>query len=66
MYEEVCLKYDVMMVGEGIGVKLYNSLEYVDESCREFNMFYYFDYVIINYGLGGKYDLVDWKFSIFK
>ncbi len=66
MYEEVCSKYDVMTVGEGIGVKPHNSLEYVDESRRELNMLYHFDHVTINYGPGGKYDPVDWKLSTFK
>lgn len=66
MYEEVCSKYDVMTVGEGIGVKPHNSLEYVDESRRELNMLYHFDHVTINYGPGGKYDPIDWKLSTFK
>ncbi|NRB53320.1 MAG: alpha-glucosidase [Saprospiraceae bacterium] len=66
MYEEVCSKYDVMTVGEGIGVKPHNSLEYVDENRRELNMLYHFDHVTINYGPGGKYDPVDWKLSTFK
>ncbi|MBX2873875.1 MAG: alpha-glucosidase [Saprospiraceae bacterium] len=66
MYEEVCSKYDVVTVGEGIGVKPHNSLEYVDEERGELNMLYHFDHVTINYGPGGKYDPVDWKLSTFK
>jgi len=66
MYQEVWSHYDIVTVGEGIGVKPENSLEYIEESRQELNMLYHFDHVTINYGPGGKYDPVDWKLSTFK
>lgn len=66
MYEEVWSHYDIVTVGEGIGVKPENSLDYIEESRQELNMLYHFDHVTINYGPGGKYDPVDWKLSTFK
>lgn len=66
MYEEVWSQYDIVTVGEGIGVKPENSLDYIEESRQELNMLYHFDHVTINYGPGGKYDPIEWKLSTFK
>ncbi len=66
MNREVSSKYDIMTMGEGIGVKPQNALDYVGEDRAELNMLYHFDHTTINYGQGGKYDPVDWKLSTFK
>jgi len=66
MNQEVSAKYDIMTMGEGIGVKPHNALDYVDEEREELNMLYHFDHTTINYGAGGKYDPIDWKLSTFK
>ena len=66
MNQEVCANYDVMTMGECIGVKPHQALDYVGENRREINTLYHFDHVNINYGPGGKYDPIPWKLSIFK
>ena len=66
MNQKVSSKYDIMTMGEGIGVKPQNALDYVGEDRAELNMLYHFDHTTINYGQGGKYDPVDWKLSTFK
>lgn len=66
MHREVCSKYDVITMGECIGVKPYQALDYVGEDRGEVNTLYHFDHVNINYGPGGKYDPVPWKLSRFK
>ncbi len=64
--QEVSTKYDIMTMGEGIGVKPHNALDYVDEDRAELNMLYHFDHTTINYGQGGKYDPIPWKLTTFK
>ena len=66
MQQEVSAKYDVMTMGECIGVKPHQALDYVGESQGSLNTLYHFDHVNINYGLGGKYDPIPWKLSTFK
>ncbi|MEO1623622.1 MAG: alpha-glucosidase [Bacteroidota bacterium] len=66
MNREVSSKYDVMTMGECIGVTASQALDYVGEDRNELNMLYHFDHVNINYGPGGKYDPVPWKLSTFK
>lgn len=66
MNQEVCAKYDVMTMGECIGVKPHQALDYVGTDRKEISTLYHFDHVNINYGPGGKYDPVPWKLSTFK
>lgn len=66
MNQEVATKYDIFTMGEGIGVKPHNALDYVGVERKELNMLYHFDHVNINYGPGGKYDPIPWKLSTFK
>jgi len=66
MNREVSSKYDVMTMGECIGVKPHQALDYVGEDRQELNTLYHFDHVNINYGPGGKYDPIPWKLSAFK
>ncbi len=66
MNREACSKYDVMTMGECIGVKPHHALDYVGEDRNELNTLYHFDILNINYGIGGKYDPIPWKLSDFK
>ena len=66
MNRAVSSKYDVMTMGECIGVKPPQALDYVGENRQELNTLYHFDHVNINYGPGGKYDPIPWKLSTFK
>ena len=66
MNQAVATKYDIMTMGECIGVKPHQALDYVGEDRKELNTLYHFDHVNINYGPGGKYDPIPWKLSIFK
>jgi oligo-1,6-glucosidase len=66
MNQAVSSHYDIMTMGEGIGVKPYNALQYVGENRKELNMLYHFDHMTIDYGPGGKYEPVPWKLSTFK
>ena len=66
MHKEVSSQYDIMTMGEGIGVKPHNALQYVGEDRNELNMIYHFDHSTINYGPGGKYDPKPWKLTTFK
>jgi len=66
MQQEVSTKYDVMTMGECIGVKPHQALDYVGESQGSLNTLYHFDHVNINYGPNGKYDPIPWKLSTFK
>lgn len=66
MNRKVSSQYDIMTMGEGIGVTTETVLDYVAEDQQELNMLYHFDHAMINYGQGGKFDPVDWKLSTFK
>ncbi len=66
MNQEVSSQYDIFTMGEGIGVKPHNALDFVGSDRKELHMLYHFDHVTINYGPGGKYDPVPWKLSTFK
>ena len=66
MNSEVMSRYDVMTMGECIGVKPHQALDYVSEDRNELNTLYHFDIVNINYGPGGKYDPIPWKLSKLK
>jgi len=54
MNEQANLPYDVMTVGEGIGVSKENCLEYVGEDRSELNMLYHFDQLFLGYEGGDR------------
>lgn len=58
--------YDVMTVGEGIGVTPENGLLYVGEDRGELNMVFHFEHMFINQGKGGKFDIVDFQLTDLK
>lgn len=66
MNDQSLSKYDVMSVGEGVGVKLDDALDFVDEERNELNMFFHFD--AVNLGLKeykqpsiNGWDLIEFK-----
>ena len=66
MYREVSAHYDVMTVGEGIGVTKDNCLDYVGEDRGELNMLYHFDHMQLDSSSGGRFDPKPWNLSDFK
>ena len=66
MHEEVLQHYDVMTVGEGVGIAPAQANLYVGESRKELNMIFHFGHMFIDHGPGGKFDIVDFKLSEFK
>ncbi len=58
--------YDVMTVGEGIGVTPENGLLYVGEDRNELNMVFHFEHMLIDHGKGGKFDIVDFELTDLK
>ncbi len=66
MVRESVGHYDVMTVGEGIGVTPENALLYVGEDREELNMVFHFEHMLINHGKGGKFDVVDFQLTDLK
>lgn len=66
MNQEVMAHYDMMTVGEGVGIAPEQALLYVGEDRQELNMFFHFDHMFIDHGPGGKFDVVDVDFVAFK
>ena len=66
MHREVLSKYDVMTVGEAVGVSPEQSLLYVGKDRNELNMIFHFGHMFIDNGPGGKFDRVEWSFEQFK
>ncbi|MGB5819430.1 MAG: alpha-glucosidase [Saonia sp.] len=68
MNREVLSKYDIMTVGEGIGVTLDQALEFVDEDRKELNMFFHFDLLWLDRDPeeGVKMRKEPWKLTEFK
>jgi oligo-1,6-glucosidase len=64
MNHEVLSKYDVMTVGEAIGISLEESPKLVDERRNELNLIFNFDAIRINRGVGFRWK--DWKLQDFK
>ncbi len=66
MNEEVLGKYDIMTVGEGPGITLEHSLDYVGEDRNELNMVFHFDHMFMEMGEGGRFDINPIDFIEFK
>jgi len=66
MNEQVLSKYDVMSMGEGIGIAAHQGLLYTDELRRELQMVYHFDHMALDWGDNGKFDPKSWKLTEFK
>jgi len=66
MYVNTAAKFDVMTVGECIGVNAQNCMLYVDERREELNMLYHFEHMQLDSQKGSKYDKKPWKLTEFK
>ena len=66
MYREVLSRYDILSMGEGIGVSADQGLLYTGEDRNELQMLYHFDHMALDWGPGGKFDICEWKLTDFK
>ncbi len=66
MYREVLGNYDIMTVGEAVGVSPEQSLLYVGKDRKELNMIFHFGHMFIDHGPEGRFDPVNWDFQAFK
>lgn len=66
MHEEVLQHYDVMTVGEGVGIAPEQANLYVGAQRKELNMIFHFGHMFIDHGPGGKFDVVDFPLTTFK
>ncbi len=64
--QKVLKKYNAITVGEGPGIDLETSLDYVGEDREELNMIFHFGHMYMDNGPKGKYDPIDFSFSQFK
>jgi len=66
MNSEVLSKYDVMTVGEGIGVSIHEANDYVGSDRSELNMIFHFDHMFLDrspddFFIGSYWRLTDFK-----
>ncbi len=66
MHEEVMDKYDMMTIGEGVGIPPGEAKKYVAEKRRELDMIFHFGHMFIDHGPGGKFDVVNFNLPDFK
>ncbi|MGG1552769.1 glycoside hydrolase family 13 protein [Paenibacillus ferrarius] len=66
MNREVLSKYDIMTVGETIGVTPEDAIQYVGEDRGELSMVFQFELMDIDSGPGGKWNVQPWTLSAFK
>ncbi len=66
MHREVMQHYDMMTVGEGVGITPEKANLYVGEDRQELNMIFHFGHMFIDHGPGGKFDIVDFDLNDFK
>ena len=65
MHREVFEKYDIVSVGEGVGVDQNQVMEYVAAERKEIDMIYHFDHMFIDHGQGGRFDPKSWTSEAF-
>jgi oligo-1,6-glucosidase len=63
MNREVSSRYDIMTVGEGIGISPEQGNLYVGEIRQELNMIFHFGHMFIDHGPGGKFDIVPFSWN---
>lgn len=56
MHREVLGKYDVLSIGEGVGISPEQANLYVGKSRKELNMIFHFGHMFIDHGKGGRMD----------
>jgi oligo-1,6-glucosidase len=63
MNQEVSSRYDIMTVGEGIGISPEQGNLYVGENRQELNMIFHFGHMFIDHGPGGKFDILPFSWN---
>jgi len=66
MNKEVLSKYDMVSVGEGVGVVSENALSIVGEDRNELNMVFHFDHMHMGRDDQDKFVTVEWELPEFK
>lgn len=66
MHREVMAHYDMMTVGEGVGIPPEKANLYVGKDRNELNMIFHFGHMFIDHGPGGKFDIIDVDLNTFK
>ncbi len=56
MHREVLRHYDIVTIGEGVGITAEESIAYVGEDRKELNMIFHFDHMFIDHGNEGRLD----------
>ncbi|RMG57319.1 MAG: alpha-glucosidase [Bacteroidetes bacterium] len=56
MHREVLQHYDLVTIGEGIGVQPDQALDYVGADRAELNMIFHFGHMFLDWGPGGRWD----------
>jgi len=65
MHREVFEHYDIVSIGEGVGITPENVLAYVDEDRKEIDMIFHFDHMFMDHGPEGRWDRRNWKWEDF-
>jgi oligo-1,6-glucosidase len=63
MNREVSSRYDIMTVGEGIGISPEQGNLYVGGNRQELNMIFHFGHMFIDHGPEGKFDIVPFSWN---
>jgi len=66
MNREVSSRYDIVTVGEGVGIPPEKANLYVGAARRELNMIFHFGHMFIDHGRGGKFDVAPPSLREFK
>ena len=66
MYREVMAHYDMMTIGEGIGVTQEHAPDYVDPERKELNMIFHFDHMFMDRNQEDFFSLKKWGPADFK
>lgn len=66
MYKKVLSQYDIMTVGETRGVDPEKANLYVDADRHELEMLFQFELLELDYGPGGKWDIIPSRLTDFK
>ena len=66
MNREVMSHYDMMTVGEAVGVTPEVANLYVGANRKELNMIFHFGHMFMDHGPGGKFDIAAWSLNDFK
>lgn len=66
MHREVMAQYDVMTIGEGVGITPEQANLYVGADRDELNMIFHFGHMPLDFGPGGRFDPVPYSVETFK